>query len=192
MTEPAPLTALEYALLGLIGGRPMSGYDLHRMFAMTPLAHFSSSPGAIYPALRRLAQRGLLRAELDRRQEARPRRVYVLTPQGEAALQSLARQQVTREEIVRAPELRLLRFTFAEGRLSRAEVVTYLEGWRDALTAYIEELRPYRTSAGEGSLHGRLALEFGIAGFESEVRWIARTLREFADTAPPRRRGRSK
>jgi DNA-binding PadR family transcriptional regulator len=188
MAEQASLTTLEYALLGLIGDHPMSGYDLHRLFATTPLAHFSSSPGAIYPALRRLAQRGLLSAELDRTREARPRRVYVLTAEGEAALQTLARQQVTREEVVRFPELRLLRFAFAEKRLTPAEVVTYLEGWRTVIAAYLEELRPYLTPPGGMPRHGRLSLEYGLTGFESELTWIARALSEFAATAPRKTR----
>jgi hypothetical protein len=34
-------TRLDHALLALIGRAPRSGYDLRKIFALTPLAHFS-------------------------------------------------------------------------------------------------------------------------------------------------------
>jgi DNA-binding PadR family transcriptional regulator len=52
------LTTLDYALLGLLDASPMSGYDVHKIFETTPLAHSGSSPGAAYPALKRLERRG--------------------------------------------------------------------------------------------------------------------------------------
>ena len=58
-------TLLEYALLGLTYQAPMSGYDLRKIFTTTAMGHFSSSPGAIYPALQRLEARSLLKATID-------------------------------------------------------------------------------------------------------------------------------
>ena len=53
---------LGYALLGLIYQQPLSGYDVKKIFASTPMAGFSDSPGAIYPALRKLERLGFVRA----------------------------------------------------------------------------------------------------------------------------------
>ncbi len=72
MTTPS-LTPLGYALLGLVRLRPRSGYDLRRVFESTPMAYFSSSPGAIYPALGRLERGGLIAGKVDGRQPLRPR-----------------------------------------------------------------------------------------------------------------------
>jgi len=167
------LTLLEYALLGLIAMRPMSGYDVHKLFATTALGHFSSSPGAIYPALQRLERRGLLKASLDTATEARPRRVYSLTLGGEATLDAWLRQQVTREELIGNSGAPILRFGFAGGRLSEEEVVEYLRGWRRTVEAYIEELKSYRDATDWGSaLYGMLSLERGIRGFQGDVEWI--------------------
>jgi DNA-binding PadR family transcriptional regulator len=164
---------MEYALLGLMRSAPMAGYDVHKVFATTPLAHFSSSPGAIYPALRRLARAGLLRARLDRTVEARPRRVYALTAAGEKALEVWLRQSVTREEIIRGAGAPVLRFALAEGWLSRDEVLAYLKSYRTALQSYLEELYAHRRRIQRAAaLHGRLALELGIRGFESELGWV--------------------
>lgn len=45
---------LECALLGLLHQMPRSGYNLRKTFSSSPLAAFSDSPGAVYPALRQL------------------------------------------------------------------------------------------------------------------------------------------
>jgi DNA-binding PadR family transcriptional regulator len=167
------MTTLEYALLGLIGVSPMAGYDVHKVFATTPLAHFSSSPGAIYPALRRLARRGLLEAQLDRTTEARPRRVYALTEAGEKALEEWLHLPVTRDELIRGGGAPILRFALAEGRLSREEVISYLGSYREALESYLEELHGHEAEMpASAPLHTRLALQHGIRGYQSEVEWV--------------------
>jgi DNA-binding PadR family transcriptional regulator len=167
------LTPLEYALLGLLGMAPSSGYDVKKVFDSTPLAHFSSSPGAIYPALKRLARKGLLEATLDTTTEARPRRVFSLTEAGSKALVEWVRQEVTEDELVRDGRSPMLRFVLAEGRLSPDEVIAYLEGLGRVLRAYLEKLYGHRGDVkGVGQLHTRLALEDGIRGYEAMAGWV--------------------
>jgi DNA-binding PadR family transcriptional regulator len=166
------LTTLEYALLGLVGMSPMTGYDVHKVFASTPLAHFSSSPGAIYPALRRLARVGLLEARLDTTKEARPRRVFSLTAAGEQALDLWLHQPVTREELIRGGGAPVLRLSLAGGRLGEEKILAYLETYQEAVAAYLKELYGHAEStAGPENLHGRLALYLGIRGSECELEW---------------------
>jgi DNA-binding PadR family transcriptional regulator len=173
------LTTLEYALLGLIGMSPMTGYDVHKVFATTPLAHFSSSPGAIYPALRRLAHIGLLEARLDTAREARPRRVYSLTGAGEEALDTWLHRPVTRDELIRGSGAPILRFALAGGRLTSDEILAYLETYRKVVADYVEELYGYTEQAsGPENLPGRLALHHGIRSFESELEWTKWAARE--------------
>ncbi|MGH2930415.1 MAG: PadR family transcriptional regulator, partial [Solirubrobacteraceae bacterium] len=50
-------------LLGFIARNPESGYGLKRRFGNSPLGVYRPSPGALYPALRRLVSRGLLEVE---------------------------------------------------------------------------------------------------------------------------------
>ena len=176
MTEK-PLTTLEYALLGLVGMAPMSGYDVHKVFDTTPMGHFSSSPGAIYPALRRLERRGLLEARLDQTTETRPRRVYSLSEAGEAALLAWLREPVTREGMVRDAGVPILRFSLMQGRLSAPAVVAYLEGYRQVVKSYVEELRGYLPDVQvDNALHARLALERGMSGYESDIDWIGHAI----------------
>ncbi len=168
------LTTFEYALLGLISISPMTGYDIHKVFATTPFAHFSSSPGSIYPALQRLSSRGLLKAVLDKSTEARPRRVFTLTSQGKEAFEAWLRQPVTRDELIHRSGAPILRFALAKDRLSRVEMLAYLETYRRVVAAYIAELSDYADQLDTpDTLHNLLALNHGIGRYRSELEWVS-------------------
>jgi DNA-binding PadR family transcriptional regulator len=166
------LTLLEYALLGLLRIVPLSGYDVQRIFASTPLGHFSSSPGAIYPALKRLEKRGLVRFTVDASTELRPRRLSALAEPGMGALDAWAHEPVTRDELLRDGRAPVLRFSLMEGFLSTSDVIGYLRGYGDVVRAYLDELREQRPLAeGAGGLHPLLSLEHGIRGYEAQAAW---------------------
>jgi len=73
-----------FAILGLLGFAPMSGYDIRKEVAGSIGYFWSESFGQIYPALRDLAARGLVRAKPGK--GGRDRRVYEITPKGRRAL----------------------------------------------------------------------------------------------------------
>jgi DNA-binding PadR family transcriptional regulator len=50
-------------LIAYIVMSPQSGYSLKRLFAATPATVYNPSPGALYPALRRLVSADLLSVE---------------------------------------------------------------------------------------------------------------------------------
>jgi len=74
-----------YAILGLLGIAPMSGYDIKKE-AATSIGYFwSESYGQIYPALSELESAGLIRRQPGR-QKGRERQVYEITNEGRRAL----------------------------------------------------------------------------------------------------------
>src|ERR1700749_4587647 len=89
MTSPdraeRPLTDFEHVLLGVIDSEPRSGYGLKKLFNASPASAYQPSPGALYPALRRLEERGLLRAEQQVSSGRRALRLYQVTDAGLAA-----------------------------------------------------------------------------------------------------------
>jgi DNA-binding PadR family transcriptional regulator len=183
---PRDLTILERALLGLVALEARSGYDLHKLFAESPMGLFSSSPGAIYPALGRLEEWGLLEAELQGDHEARPRRIYSISGAGRAALASWLHEQATPEEVQNDLPAVLLRFVFAELALSRAESIEYLTRLRETVQDYIAELEEYRVDLeGQPLLHPALAVAHGIEGHRATLEWIDRTIRTLAEAPEP-------
>src|SRR5215471_11444703 len=167
------LTSFEHILLGLICSTPSSGYDLKRVFA-TPLGVYQPSSGALYPALRRLERKGLVRADAadDRGgRQARPRHVYEPTEPGVAAHLSWLRAPVKPEAAARDLGLHLMRFALMEHLLAPAEVVAFLRDLADALAGFTAELERHAAAADPGSVHARLALDHGLAVHRASLGW---------------------
>ena len=110
-------STLEYALIGLLRQKAQSGYDLRKTFVETAMRHYSDSPGSIYPALRRLARKGLIEAEPKDR---RGREVFHLTAAGVEALLEWLGQGVTRDSVVLGVKELMLRFAFMGLAMCRA------------------------------------------------------------------------
>lgn len=168
-------STLDYLLLGLLLGSPGSGYDLRKWIGQSPLRVYSDSPGAIYPALRRLAKRGWVRAE-----EAvggRRRRIHEATDAGTNAFMDWLHLPVERQDVVAYGEELLLRFAFMGPMGLHDLAKRFLEQYEKENAAYLETLRRYEAEEGENlPLTGRLTFEFGMEQFEARIQWTRRSL----------------
>src|SRR5271168_2747322 len=133
-------SVLGYALLGLVSQRPLSGYDVKKIFATTPMAGFSDSPGAIYPALGRLEKAGLVRSEVKQMTGLRQRRVFRITPKGLASLKAWMAKPITEEDVVRRTGELLLRFAFMDQTLGAERSVEFLREFAEKMAEYIPRL----------------------------------------------------
>ncbi len=79
---------ISIAVLGQLG-KEQYGYSLLKALADCGLQIDQST---LYPLLRRLESQGLLRSDWRIADEARPRRYYVISPQGRAVLAKLKRE----------------------------------------------------------------------------------------------------
>jgi DNA-binding PadR family transcriptional regulator len=185
VTDPS---LLGFALLGLLKCRqPCSGYDLRMIFARTPMGTFSDSPGAIYPALRRLEAAGLIRGTVDARFVGRPRKLYRLSAKGETALRKWLTQPVTQRDVIRGMADLSLRFSFMEQALDRDACVAFLESLVGELERYLPTLHEHLRSRGESmSTSGSLALQAGIMGYESQLAWARMALEHMTRGRDPR------
>lgn len=173
----APST-LEAALLGLLARGPASGYELRKIFQTTPLAAYSDSPGAVYPALRRLEQRGYVsgRAETG----ARRRKPWQLTAAGRAWLRSWVAQPVTDDEIARDAALVDLRLALLDN-VAPGRLPGFLREYADAVDTYLASL-----GAAAAQLSSTLpasaacALDLGVHLVRARSTWCRRAAREHA------------
>jgi DNA-binding PadR family transcriptional regulator len=174
-------TLLEYALLGLLKQKPQSGYDLRKSFVITPMRHFSDSPGSIYPALRRLQSRGWLAAGKQR--TSRKKQLFRVTPIGERVLITWLKQPVTREEVIWRPDEVMLRFAFQSGNVPGAVTRNFLKGMEREVEAYLRELRQYAKISGlaNGSSTGALAFASGIDGYRAQLAWVRAASKKFRE-----------
>jgi DNA-binding PadR family transcriptional regulator len=178
---------LGYALLGLIHQQPLSGYDVKKIFASTPMAGFSDSPGAIYPALRRLEQLGLVRSEVQQITGLRRRRAFEITAKGVASLRAWQSKAIVEQDMVRGTSELLLRFAFMDETLGPERSLAFLQEFAGKLSSYLPTLRRYMDAhASEMSTSGRLALESGIQEYEARLAWAKNSIVRY------RRKGRER
>lgn len=82
------LTDLENTVLGVIAlDEPVTAYAVRTVFARSLSSHWSSSAGSIYPVIRRLARRKLVRAA-SRRGDGRGAKLFSITAAGKTALKA--------------------------------------------------------------------------------------------------------
>jgi len=170
----ASSSTLEMAILGLLGQKSHSGYDLRKTFATTAMRHYSDSPGSIYPALRRLESRGwVAAANQDGRKDLRKRQEFALTKAGKAVLIAWLELDVNREDVTFRLSEVLLRFAFMDGNIPRSSTIRFLDQFSRELGVYAGELRAqFEKSSAQSPLHtGLLAFELGIKGMETQLAW---------------------
>jgi PadR family transcriptional regulator AphA len=176
MADPQ-LTPFEHILIGLVCLSPASGYDLKRTFAATPMGVYQPSSGSIYPALRRLEARGLVKAVAGPGEPARHRRVYEPTPAGRAAHATWLRTPVDVSTVARDLGLHLMRFVMMEHASSREEVLSFLGDLKDALAAFTGGLERYAAATAQlDDRHPALALDHGLAVYRASLRWTRHTI----------------
>jgi len=167
------LTSFEQVLLGLICLSPSSGYDLKRVFATTPMGVYQPSSGALYPALRRLEAKGLVRVQPPDQDggSGRQRRVYEPTGAGRAAHLVWLRTPVEPATVSRDLGLHLMRFVMMEHVFPREEVLSFLGDLEKGLAALTADLERYAAIAPFDDRHPRLALDHGVAVHRASLQW---------------------
>jgi DNA-binding PadR family transcriptional regulator len=181
-----PLTDFEQVLLGVIAAGPRSGYGLRKMFNASPAGVYQPSPGALYPALRRLEGRGLLRAENKVSSGRRALRLYHVTRAGRSTHLDWLRQPVAAATVATDLGLHLMRFALMEQQLGRAAVLAFLNDLASALDNFVSGMERYLASGAQSShQNAELAIKHGIAVHRASLEWTRSALAELAESPPP-------
>jgi DNA-binding PadR family transcriptional regulator len=164
--------AVTWALLGLLGQRPLSGYDLKRAVDRTIRHFWAASYGQIYPELKRLEEAGWIAgAAADR--GGRARRVYEITPAGRAALAGWLHGHETRIEL---RDESLLRLFFADA-LPREQALALLEARKRGHELYLEVLGAIDAIPGKDPDFVDLVLHWGIDFNQWGADWCEKQLK---------------
>src|SRR5574342_51289 len=78
--------SIQLCLLALLSGEAKYGFQLIKELREVSAGFFDLKEGTLYPALRRLEERGFVRSEWVEREVGVPRKYYTLTDRGRAAL----------------------------------------------------------------------------------------------------------
>src|SRR6516162_8084704 len=176
----AELGAPAYVVLGMVHLGARSGYEIKQLVENSIRFFWTISQAQIYPSLQLLEQAGFVAGRADP-QGRRPRRVFDITPAGEAAL----RDWLTRDEPMPF-ELRdtgLLKVFFADA-LDREQALALLREVRQRSAERVRTLRAIEPAAkaaeAEGNLYPGLTLQLGIAYHQAIIDVCADFERHFA------------
>jgi DNA-binding PadR family transcriptional regulator len=161
--------SLRHALLNLLAGEPMSGYDLSRRFDESMANVWPAQHSQIYPELAKLLAGGLI---AQTGEGPRGRKVYETTPAGLDALRSWLRDTppdyaVRFEALLRVFCLWALPGDEALAQLSRdrAEYVRHRTQMEVAVAEVDWSQSPSHRTA-------RLSIEFGLRFYGALIEWI--------------------
>ena len=171
------LSRLELAVLGLVSkGAPCTAYWIRRQFQASPSSFFSGSAGAVYPAVKRLEERSLVKASA-RSEGRRNSQAYRLTAKGKAALESWLTPPLPAEDVAFTMDPIRTRVYYLEA-LSPEERRRFVE---EALAQAKRRVVVVEAESEERRLSGDRFSYLGGLGVvheaRSRVRWLAQLRR---------------
>lgn len=176
------LTTLDYAILGLLLDKPMSGYEIRKVFETTAMGNYSSSPGSIYPAIKKLEKAALINhIQVSGYRNGQ----FQITELGRVAIKEWLLMPFDRQFLSKKSEVLLLRFAFMDHLVSHDEKVWFLRLFIDVTNEYLSELQGfYEQQGGSLPLHGRLSFEYGLISVATQLEWAKSSLTKILEHKP--------
>jgi PadR family transcriptional regulator AphA len=171
-------TAVTWAVLGLLGSKPMSGYDIKRAVDRTIRHFWAASYGQIYPELRRLEEAGWIVGK-DADRGGRTRRVYRITAVGRRQLEGWLHGFETRIEM---RDESLLRLFFADA-LPVDEALGLLTARREGYRMMLAYLQSLDDGQGADPAFVDLVYRWGLDYCEWGIEWCNRQERRLRRAA---------
>ena len=175
--------SLDHILLGLLR-EPATGYDLKNVFSETVRHFWSARLSQIYPTLKRLEQRQMLRSRREPSPKGPDRKVYTVTEKGRAELLDWLRSEPA-VGTERFAYLAQLYFMDAVGDID--DTRAFMTALRDHHSRWLAQLRAVEQDIvtthgdapehyGDAGFHQFAALRMGIHSLGSKVAWCDETL----------------
>jgi DNA-binding PadR family transcriptional regulator len=168
----------EYAILGLLSLRPMSGYDMKSFIGQSLGFFWQESYGQIYPTLKRLAEAGLVSSEVQTQAGRPDRHVYSITSEGIAHLSRWMEADTEPETVRHELLLKLFFGPITEPAVHRRQVETLLESQRQRLEQF-DAVQNGFLAQFEGQPHFEYwlsTLRFGVHVTRARIAWCEETL----------------
>ncbi len=187
--------SLEHAILGFLQYKPMTGYDLKKIFD-TSVRHFwPADQSHIYRTLAKLADQGLARQEIIEQTDRPDRKVYHITQSGREELHRWLAGPIPMEESRSAPLVQV----FFSGQLSDEEILAKFESAAAMMRAVLERYDQVPGLA-EGyirdlddpreSYFWMLTLELGMRTMRANLEWAESVIKNIQAGSLPAPRSR--
>jgi PadR family transcriptional regulator, regulatory protein AphA len=176
------LSPTAYVILGMLGWRPMSGYEVKSLVDRSTRFFWAASYGQIYPELRRLSAAGLIEGRASP-QGGRRRNVYRLTAAGRRELEAWLGVDADVFEL-RDEGLLKLFFADAAGGEAALQALDAKRREHERVLARLEDVE----ATGRPDGFARHVLRYGIECNRWQAEWCERTMREIENDLSRERR----
>jgi len=176
------LSSTAYVILGMLGWRPMSGYEIKSLVDKSTRLFWAASYGQIYPELRHLQEAGLIEGKASP-QGGRKRNVYRLTPSGRKELRAWLQAD---PQVFEVRDEGLLKLFFADATGGESAATT-LEAKRRNHERIVEDLKGIDATGKPEGFAG-IVLRYGIEFNQWMAEWCRRTERELEAEAQDQRK----
>src|SRR5581483_4813570 len=190
--------SVRHAVLGLLAQRQRHSYELHAAFeaVVGGEQNWDVKPAQIYATLSRLQENGLVVENAVEQSGGPEKRIYAITPEGEAALREWYRQAVAREHQRDEFFIKLM-LSLVTGA---ADPYTIIRTQRSQLYQDLHNVTVQRSRADPRAELAKILLyDKSIMHLEADLRWLDITesrlhdiLRQPLPEPEPRPRGRPK
>jgi DNA-binding PadR family transcriptional regulator len=161
-------------LLGFLMKKPMTGYELRKLFSMSFSFFSAISYGSIYPALKKMEREGLIVMSVEVQDGKPNRKVYAITDVGKKAFVDSLSAPIELDRHRNSFLCRLFFFAHMP-REERARTAThYLEGIRQAQRD-LETVRPEAEQYADP--FQQLCLKFGERCLRDQLRNVEETIK---------------
>jgi DNA-binding PadR family transcriptional regulator len=137
--------SIDFAILGLLSWRSLTGYDIKKMFAGSAALYWSGNNNQIYTSLVRLHEREFVTREIVFQEDSPPRKIYSITDAGREALRTWL---LTEPEPPQLKNSFLVQLAWAD-QLSAEELDELLGRYEEEMQVQLEMLQVQKTQRNE-------------------------------------------
>ena len=167
---------LEYAILGFLNYKPLSGYDLKKLFDHSVRHFWAADQSQIYRTLAKLNQEGKTEVEVEEQDDRPDRKVYHITPAGRTALHEWLGAPFPTESARSAPLVQV----FFSGQLSDEEILAKFQDAAQFFRTILDGFNQVPQQVGEyiqwvdsprETFFWMLTLELGMKTMQTQLDW---------------------
>ena len=167
------LTELEACVLGLIKVKgPCTPYVVRKEFEKSPTPHWSGSTGAIYPLFKRMKAQNLIKEESSTN-DRRGGKLYILTGEGDKALEDWLYQALTPQVIGTPPDPLRNRVLFL-GLISKVKRKNFLGRVKDGLEEQLKNVTDAREDFDPENYFDYLQMSGAVFAAQARLDWIVK------------------
>lgn len=161
----------DIALLGFLSLEPVHGYEIHQRFTSLPglWEIWRIKQSRLYAMLGRLEAKGLILADTLVQENRPAKKVFSLTPKGEAAYQAWISEPVQTPREFRLEFLVKLFFAIQAGPEMKRKI---LQLQADACSSWLDEERQALSEIDAGNSFEKAIRQFRIGQISAMLEWL--------------------